>query len=522
MKKLILVIALAVVSVYAFTQTITNQGAKVIVSNGTYLIFNSLHNSQAGGYFYYDTDLSVPGNWTNISPASFDQGSNGSVTLNGNTQQTVTSGGSSFGAIVVNNTSGSNAAIVLGDDLTVDNSLNLTNGIINTDGNKLVFQASASSNAGNANSFVDGGMQKTGAVPFVFPCGDVSLQDFDGNGNVVYKVWSPMTSNPVASTTVNVEYFFDDSGMPDWWEHGGNMDATLHHVSNREYWQVSSTEDFTNVTLYWNDNDHSSPSGICNHGFDYGDEADFVPADLSVAYWNGSMWVDADYNSDPALSNIVHDQGYITSRFSVPFGAKSQTFITLGSKNDIDPLPVELVSLIADCSGKQVDLIWQTASEINNSGFVIEKSDDAKTFSQIGFVAGAGNSNRTISYVFSDYKPSNGNNYYRLKQIDNDGRFAYSKVVSASCENDNDPVPSFIVYPNPSKDIINVTAENMPGETTVVNVYNVLGSLVYQKKETTVSGNAFASFDISSLPPAMYMVKIISGDYVGTKKVEKQ
>ncbi len=522
MKLFLLIIAFAIFSASAFAQTITNEGAKIIVSNGTHLIFNSLNNSQAGGYFYYDTNLAIPGNWTNISPATFNQGTNGTLTFNGNTQQIVSSGGSSFGTLIVNNSSGNNSAILLGDNMEIANSLSLTNGIIYTDNNKLVFQSAATSNSGNANSFVDGKLEKAGGAAFVFPCGDVSTQDFDGNGNAIYKIWSPMESKPVATTTVNVEYFFDCTGMPDWWEHSGNMDATLHHVSNREYWLVSSTEDFTNVTLHWNDNDHLSPSGICQHGFDFGNEADFIPADLSVAYWNGSMWMDAEFNSDPLLTNINHDQGFITSRFSIPFGAKSQTFITLGSKNDLNPLPVELISLTADCNSNLVDIYWQTASEINNAGFILERSNDAKTYSKIGFIAGAGNSNILINYAFSDINPANGNNYYRLKQIDNDGKFSYSNVVLASCNNDNSLEPSFIVYPNPSKDFINVSAENMPGETTVINIYNVLGSLVCQKKENSASGSAFAQFDLSNLPPAMYMVKIISADYVATKKIEKQ
>lgn len=518
MRRLLLLSLFATFATVCFSQTIKNEGAKIIVTSGTSIIFDNLHNSGLGGYFYYNTPLNLPGDWTNVSPASFDQGASGTVTLTGTAQQTIASGGSSFRTMTINNTSGSNQAIVLSDDMEIENSLTLTDGIVNTNGNTLIFQATTTSDVGNASSFVDGKMRKSGAVPFTFPSGDIEVQDFDGNGNVTYKVWSPMTANPVASTSVDVEYFFDDAGMPDWWEHSGNMDATLHHVSNREYYLVSSTEDFADVTLYWNDNAHAA-GDICNHGFDYGDDADFVAADLVVSYWNGSMWVDADFNS--GSSSIAHDQGYVTSRFAVPFGAKSQTFITLGSKNNQNPLPVELVSLSADCSGSQVDIIWQTASETNNSGFVVEKSSDGKTFAQIGFVDGAGNSNRPKSYVFSDLNPINGTNYYRLKQIDTDGKFVYTKIITTSCENENNPEPSFIVYPNPTTDILNISAEYLPGKTAVVNVYNVLGALVWQSKENTSAGMIFTRYDMSALPPAVYMVKVVSDDFVGVKKIEK-
>ncbi|PLX06872.1 MAG: hypothetical protein C0596_14365 [Marinilabiliales bacterium] len=338
MKKTVLLFIIMGISVFVLSQTITNTGAKVIIDNGTTVKFTNLHNSQSGGYFYYDTDLDVPGNWTNVSPATFDQGANGSVTLNGTSQQTITSGGSSFQNLTINNTTANDSEIMLGDDLEIETQMTLTDGIINTNSNTVIFQSSATSNSGNAGSFVHGEMEKTGATQFTFPSGDVISRDLDGDSSDEdYVIWSPMKSNPSASTTVSVEYFFNDSGMPDWWEHGGNMDATLHHVSNREYWLVSSTEDFTNVTLYWNDNDHTV-GNICEHSFCDGTPGNFVPSDLSVAYWNGSMWVDAAYNS--GSSSLLHDAGYITSNTTVPFGAKSQTFITYGSKDNQNPLPV--------------------------------------------------------------------------------------------------------------------------------------------------------------------------------------
>lgn len=520
MIKFLTIIAFISISYFVCSQTIKNEGAKVIVKDGTYLIFSNLHNSGAGGQFYYNNDINVPGNWTNISPATFEQGPNGSVSFVGTNQQTITSGGSYFGNLTINNTSGSPSAIVLADNMSVSVGLNLTKGIVSTGSNKVIFQDGSVADVGNSLSFIDGKMQKAGSTVFTFPSGDIVTRNI-GEGNTEYRLWSPIKASPAASTTMDVEYFFDNSGMPDWWEHGGNMDATLHHVSDREYWLVSSTANLNNVTLYWNNNDHTSPNGICKHGFDSGNEADFNPSDLTLAYWNGSMWVNA---SDNVLGpgSIVHDAGFLTSDISVPFGAKSQSFITYGSKDNLNPLPVELVFLTAECNGSQIDILWQTASETNNSGFVIEKSIDAKVFSQIGFIAGLGNSSISHNYSFSDLKPFKDNNYYRLKQLDIDGKFVYSNIVFTSCDNDSNFEPSFIVYPNPSKEIINIMADNMPGSTTVIGIYNILGSLVYQTKESTVSGTAFGRFDISELPPAMYMVKVISGNYVATKKIEKQ
>jgi len=498
-------------------QYIRNEGAKIHVASGTGLVFNSLYNTGSNGSFYYNAPLNVPGNWINVTPAVFSEGASGTVTFNGSTTQQIACAGSTFGTVTVNNNSGDDQAVVLNDNMEIESSLTLTNGIVDAGANTLVFQSTATSNSGNALSFVDGEMQKTGATAFVFPGGDVSLRDI-GDGNLEYRIWAPIRSNPVGSTVVSVEYFFDNAGMPDWWEHGGNMDPDLHHVSDREYWLVSSTENFTNTTLYWNDNGHAV-AGVCEHGFDDGNPAAFNTGDLSVAYWNGSMWVDAGAGG---TSSIVHDNGYLASSDVIPFGAKSQTFVTFGSKDNINPLPVELISFNADCYGNKVDIVWQTASEINNAGFSIEKSNDGKSFVQIGFVGGAGNSNSLESYSYTDNKPGKGTTYYRLKQIDTDGKYVYSKAIYASCDDQNEIDPSFIVYPNPTNDIINISAENLPDEDASVSIYNMIGSLVWQSKLNAVSGMAFTRFDMSDLPPAMYLVKVISGDYVGVKKVENR
>ena len=517
MKKLLFVLLFLSPFIIALGQTITNEGAKIYVSSGTTLIFTNLHNSQANGYFYYDTDLDVPGNWTNVSPATFEQGPGGTITLDGTSQQTITSGGSAFKALTINNTTANDAEIILADNLEVETSLALTDGVINTSGNKLIFQAAATTNSGNAGSFVHGEMERaSSATAFTFPSGDVISRDLDNDAaNEDYVIWSPMRSTPSAATAINVEYFFDNAGEPDWWEHGGNMDVTLDHVSSREYWLVSATADFNNVSLYWNDNDHAV-GGICEHGFDYGTDTDYSPTDLTVAYWSGSMWTDV---GGSAIGD--HDDGSITSASSVPFGAKSQTFITYGSKDDLNPLPVELTSFSVECYENTADLFWETATETNNKGFLIERSFDARNFTAIGFVKGAGNSNTITTYTFTDNKAEKVIVYYRLTQVDTDNQSTILGMVVANCEKSEKPQPSFSVYPNPFKSDINIIGENLPETTAIINIYNMLGSLIYQTKLNPTNGQFYTNIDLGKLPPAMYVVKIISGDYIGVAKIEK-
>jgi hypothetical protein len=264
--------------------------------------------------------------------------------------------------------------------------------------------------------------------------------------------------------------------MPDWWEHGGNMDATLHHVSDREYWLVSADQNLDNVTLYWNDNAHAD-GDICTHGLDYGFSIDYTPSDLNVAYWSGSLWRNA---GGTATGN--HDDGSITSALPIPLGAKSQTFITFGSKDNLNPLPVEITKFNAICKGTYTKLEWTTSSEVNNMEFSLQKSIDAENFIEISKIGGAGNSNTITDYSFNDYS-SQGISYYRLKQTDTDNKTNYTSVISCDCPNQlNDS--QIEIYPNPFTDEIRIN-------TNLFSVSNV--------ELFSIQGQKLLDWDISKL-----------------------
>ena len=98
---------------------------------------------------------------------------------------------------------------------------------------------------------------------------------------------------------------------------------------------------------------------------------------------------------------------------------------------DCATLPVSLLNLSATPKDNSILLTWSTASEINNKGFEIQRRTETGNWSALGFVNGAGSSSNTHNYNYSDDKLSSGKYYYRLKQIDIDGRFEFSPVLSA-------------------------------------------------------------------------------------------
>lgn len=110
-------------------------------------------------------------------------------------------------------------------------------------------------------------------------------------------------------------------------------------------------------------------------------------------------------------------------------------------------VPVQLIYFRGKAENNRARLNWATATEINSEYFNIERSTDLREFVPIGKVTSAGDSRERLEYSFLDDSPLPGVNYYRLKQVDKDGSFEYSKVIAVSTQSE---AAQFVVYPNPS------------------------------------------------------------------------
>jgi len=134
-------------------------------------------------------------------------------------------------------------------------------------------------------------------------------------------------------------------------------------------------------------------------------------------------------------------------------GAESHREFIL-AKSDPSVLPIELLSFNVKAENDAVLIQWETASEINNEFFTIQRSDDGKRWENIAFVNGAGNSNRILNYEYIDYSPISGTSYYRLKQTDFDGAYEIFDMLSVTLETIADIEIS--VYPNPVVSNLNI------------------------------------------------------------------
>jgi len=149
-------------------------------------------------------------------------------------------------------------------------------------------------------------------------------------------------------------------------------------------------------------------------------------------------------------------------------------------------------------------LDWLTLSEINNSHFVIQRASDGQDFVDIGRVEGTGTTNTSTAYQFTDNSPLNGENFYRIKQIDFDGSVDLSKLVVVSFKN-NDGV-KLNSFPNPANETLHVTIN---GEHTMqmAYVYNMQGKIVKTIKLSLTNTHQF-DINISDLEDGLYFLKM--------------
>jgi hypothetical protein len=164
-------------------------------------------------------------------------------------------------------------------------------------------------------------------------------------------------------------------------------------------------------------------------------------------------------------------------------------------------------------------LNWSTSTETNNSGFDVERAQENGSFEKIGFVPGYGTSTELKNYSFCDNSINTGKYYYRLKQIDYDGSFEYSKTVEIEIKTPGEYM-LYQNYPNPFNP--STTIEFSIPYTGFVNleVYNSLGeSVTVLLNETLPAGKHTVSFNGTGLASGVYLIKLTTGNFTEFKKM---
>lgn len=188
-------------------------------------------------------------------------------------------------------------------------------------------------------------------------------------------------------------------------------------------------------------------------------------------------------------------------------------------------IPVELTFFAATILDNSIQLEWTTATEKNNSGFEIQKSTDNFFWDKVSFVEGNGTTTEINTYIFVDNNVTTGTYFYRLKQVDYDGKFNYSKIIEVTI---GQPTEYELAqnYPNPFNPST-IISYSIPEESFVsIKVYDLLGKeIATLVDERQTAGNYQKSFNANGLSNGVYFYRIQtnsvnnSANFIETKKM---
>ena len=473
LSKLLIIISVLLTPFIGNSQLIISSSGNLVISSGAYVVTtNGVKNTNTeNNAIDLAGTLNISGgNFTNnAASGSLLSGNTGTVAFIGTAGQAIDgSSATYFHNLTINNTSAAGITHTSAQSF-VSGTLTLTDGVINTNaGHELVMRAGSSYTGGSDASHIDGPMQKVGSTNFSFPVGnggkiaEIGIEDLPGSNT--------FTAQYFKSTPTNYTQF---------------TGTNIHAVSGVEYWDIhpASGSPQINLRLAWNS---GTFSGITD------------PTGLLGAHYNSasSTWEEVAYISHTGTA----------SNGTIKFGPiTSYSNFTFGSTNNVsNPLPVEMLYFNVEALTASIDLSWATASELNADAFEIQRSTNAIDFETIGSVKAAGNSNTLLTYRFNDKNVvANQDYYYRLKQVDFDGKFDYSAIRMARLSNNS--AISINVFPNPTKDYIIVNS-NIE-EPVDILLYSISGKLIFSKRNTKANN---MKINIEQLPSDLYVLKIVS------------
>ncbi|CAA9267620.1 MAG: hypothetical protein AVDCRST_MAG56-3022 [uncultured Cytophagales bacterium] len=461
--------SLTVGGLATITNELTVNSSTAIVPNGGLSVGGTVSITSTGASLAFNSPVTIGGSFT-LAAAGNVTGTAGSLTLTSTSTNTLlgirptppATVGSPFSIGVPVTFNGVGGRWTLQGSMTITNRASFVNGHVValppafanplnpngglpptnptesvTDSPKLTFGLSATVSGAKHSSHVIGYAEKVVAKDspeFEFPI---------GNGTY----YRPAISNVASSDNVLIARYLSVAPvkpMPTEWSRVV-VSAPLNGVSEREFW-------------YFNAPNNSSPGFRVNATHPDPAIAQYYRLDkfqgLTIAGLSTdsskpptATWTDQNATTGGVVTTTIDPVTGFTNYWVKASGvSNSINWVTIGRRGST-PQPVRLVSFTGQQLNGQVQLKWQSSEEKNTSHFEVERSADGKHFSQVLTKKAQGNSSSLVSYNAMDNTPLSGTSYYRLKMVDLDGTFEYSKLVSVSAEG----TLLAKAYPNPSK-----------------------------------------------------------------------
>ena len=241
--------------------------------------------------------------------------------------------------------------------------------------------------------------------------------------------------------------------------------------------------------------------------------------DFALVRYNSNGSLDISFDGDGKVTTHIAGNDYaesikISGSRIYLGGISNNNVFTVVAYQNSSVVPLQLISFSGKNINNKVQLSWVTENEINTSHFDIEKSGDGMLFFKKGETTAVNNSGIN-KYTFTDDQPLNGLNYYRLRQVDLDGKFTYSPVVRIFTDKGLQQVS---VYPNPANEFIYITYAGNKDKITL-SIYNVQERLISKQ---TVKAGSINKIRVHQLAKALYFIELTDGELIQTKKFIKQ
>lgn len=225
------------------------------------------------------------------------------------------------------------------------------------------------------------------------------------------------------------------------------------------------------------------------------------------------------------VEDIVASTGDVFILVVDNFSTSTQPFdlnwsLSNGASLDCTPLPVDLADFRGQSTSNGNVLTWVTYMEINNNYFVVQRSEDGINFYDVGSLSGAGNSSNIINYSFTDYDIGD-NYYYRIKQVDYDGKYELSNAIYLS----GGAYDVISIFPNPSYGDLSLKLlnENYKGDVTI-NYSNVVGKTITETVSLSGGNGDYSLSKFNTLESGIYFINVMdeNGNTIKKEKIIKK
>jgi len=508
-------VKLVYIPVVCMSQLVTSNS--VAITNTATITVNGDMLNNAGTTITNSGTVELSGNWTNNAGNNCFGTSAGTVILNGANQDIGGSDETAFNNLVLQ---GSGTKKLLHDE-TVGGAyvnpagvLDLSDRFLDLNANKLTISNAAASAIARTTGFIQSetdptigysflqwnmGSSPAGSV-YSFPFGNISSASYIPFDFTVTTAGTTAGDGFISVATYPTDPFQLPNNRP--LPYGVNALLNTNGAENADkvvdrFWLLHAgnyaTEPVSTMQFTYRSDDFSIGNNTIN-------EANLQAQRLDGTVWSFPMtgW-DTPANNTVTVDNI--------SKYDTMWALTDNTA----------PLPISLLSFDAVLKKNQTVLCsWVTAAQFNNDFFDVERSKNGTDFEKVGALDGAGNSTSVLDYSFTDENPYSGLSYYRLKQVDFDGRSTYSdtKAIMIGLKG-----IKYYVYPNPVSSTLNLMlSEDMEFDGTL-RIVDALGNVVADQNITLQDHQQLVQVDLSTLAAGNYVVQLLSQGQFEQQKI---